>query len=82
MEPITGWRRLLNEPQLIASGVRAVVFAAMTFGVAVTQEQLAATMGALEIILMLANRALATPNQLAEARVDAGKRPTDNSKPS
>lgn len=68
--------RLLNEPVLIAGAVRAVIFAAMTFGVTVTDVQLAAVMGALEAILLLVTRATVTPNQLAEYRVAAGGAPT------
>lgn len=69
-------RRLLNEPILLAGAVRAVIFAAMAFGVTVTDVQLAAVMGALEAVLLLLTRALVTPNQLAEARVAAGGSPT------
>ena len=68
--------RLLNEPVLIGAAVRAVVVAAMGFGLNITTEQLALVMGALEAVLALVTRALVTPNQLAEARVDAGGRPT------
>lgn len=69
-------RRLLNEPVLLGAAVRAIVFAAMAFGLDVTVDQLAAVMAAVEAVLALATRALVTPNQLAEARVAAGGSPT------
>ena len=69
-------RRLLNEPVLIGAAVRAVIFAAMAFGVHVTMEQLAALMAAVEAVLALVTRALVTPNQLAESRVAQGLSPT------
>lgn len=68
--------RLLNEPVLLAAAVRAIIFALMTFGVNVTETQLAAVMGALELTLTLLQRAFLTPNHLAEARVAAGGSPT------
>jgi len=79
-EPITGWRRLLNEPQRIAGTVRAVVLAAMAFGFQVTVEQLGVTMLALELVLTEISRAFVTPNQLADARVIAGRSPTEPEK--
>jgi hypothetical protein len=68
--------RLLNEPVLIGTAIRAVVLAGMAFGLQITPEQLAAVMLAIEAVLALVTRTLVTPNQLAEARVDAGGRPT------
>lgn len=68
--------RLLNEPVLIGAAIRAVIYAAMAFGLEMTTEQLGALMAAVEAILALVTRALVTPNQLAEARVDAGLSPT------
>lgn len=68
--------RLLNEPVLIAGAVRAIILAAMAFGVGITVEQLGALMLAVEAVLAMVTRAVVTPNQLAEARVDAGGRPT------
>lgn len=68
--------RLLNEPVLIGAAIRAVILAAVAFGLNVTAEQIASLMVAVEAVLALVTRALVTPNQLAEARVDAGGRPT------
>lgn len=68
--------RLLNEPSLIAGALRAIILAGTAFGLKWTAEQIAATMLAVEAVLTLVTRALVTPNQLAEARVDAGGRPT------
>ncbi len=68
--------RLLNEPVLLGSAIRAVIIVLITFGINITSEQIAAVMGALEIILTLVTRTLVTPNQLAEHRVDMGGRPT------
>lgn len=70
-------RNLLNEPVAIAGAIRAVIFAITVFGVEVTPEQLAAVMAAVEAVLVLVTRALVTPNQLAEHRVDMGLRPTE-----
>ena len=68
--------RLLNEPVLIGGAIRAVILAAVAFGLDVTPEQLAALMLAVETVLALVTRALVTPNQLAEARVAEGLSPT------
>lgn len=68
--------RLLNEPALLAGTIRAVILAGTAFGLNWTAEQIASVMLAVEAVLTLATRALVTPNQLAEARVDAGLRPT------
>ena len=68
--------RIWNEPVLISVAIRAIIFTIMAFGVQVTTEQLAAIMAALEAVLAVITRSLVTPNQLAEARVDAGGRPT------
>lgn len=68
--------RLLNEPVLIGAAIRAVLGAIVAFGFEISAEQMAAGMAAVEAILALVTRALVTPNQLAEARVDAGGRPT------
>jgi hydrogenase-4 membrane subunit HyfE len=67
---------LLNEPVLIATAIRAVILAAVAFGLKWSAEQVAALMIAVEAILALITRALVTPNQLAEQRVAAGGSPT------
>ena len=67
---------MLNEPVMIATAIRMTLFAVMAFGFKMTIEQLGAVMAAVEAILALVNRALVTPNQLAEARVAAGGSPT------
>lgn len=71
------FKRLLNEPVLVASAIRAVIFAGATFGLDISQEQTAALMVAVEAVLALVTRALVVPNQVAEARVAAGNRPTE-----
>lgn len=68
--------RLLNEPALIAGAIRAIIFCAVAFGLGWTTQQIGAVMLAVEAVLTLATRSLVTPNQLAEARVDAGGRPS------
>lgn len=68
--------RLLNEPVMIGAAIRAVILAASAFGLDMKPEQLAALMTAVEAVLALVTRAMVTPNQLAEARVDAGGRPS------
>ena len=68
--------RLLNEPVMIAAAIRAVILAAVSFGLNVTAEQTATLMVAVESVLALVTRSLVTPNQLAEARVAAGGSPT------
>lgn len=68
--------RIFNEPVLIGGAIRAVILAAVAFGLTVTPEQLAALMLAVEAVLALVTRALVTPNQLAEARVAEGLSPT------
>jgi hydrogenase-4 membrane subunit HyfE len=67
---------LLNEPVVIGTAIRAVLLAAMAFGLNWSAEQLAAIMLAVEAVLALITRALVTPNQLAEQRVAAGGSPT------
>lgn len=68
--------RIFNEPVLIGGAIRAVLLAAMAFGLQVTPEQLAAVMLAVEAVIALVTRAFVTPNHLAEARVAAGNSPT------
>lgn len=68
--------RIFNEPVLIGAAVRAVIYAAMAFGLKMSTEQLGALMAAVEAILALVTRALVTPNQLAEARAAEGLSPT------
>lgn len=68
--------RLLNEPILIGAAIRAIIYAASTFGFGLTNEQNLAVMGAVEAVLALVTRALVTPNQLAEHRVAQGGSPT------
>ena len=70
-------KRLLNEPVLIGAAIRLSLIAAIAFGLNMTEDQMLALMAALEAILALVTRALVVPNQLAEARVDAGFRPTE-----
>ena len=71
------FKRLLNEPILIGAAIRLSLIAAIAFGLSMTEQQMLALMAALEAFLALITRALVVPNQLAEARVDAGFRPTE-----
>lgn len=73
---MTFWQRLLNEPTLISGAIRAVILCAVAFGLNWTAEQVAALMLALEAVLTAVNRAVVTPNQLAEYRVSQGYSPT------
>jgi hypothetical protein len=68
--------RLWNEPVMIAAAIRAVILAAVSFGLDVTAEQIATLMVAVEAVLAMVTRALVTPNQLAERRVAMGGPPT------
>lgn len=68
--------RLLNEPVMVGAVIRAIILAASSFGADITPEQMAALMLAVEGILALVTRALVTPNQLAEHRVEMGGSPT------
>ena len=70
-------KRLLNEPVLIGAAIRSVILAAAAFGMEMSADQIAALMGAVEAVLALITRALVVPNGVAEARVDAGYRPTE-----
>jgi len=73
--------RLWNEPTVIAGAIRAIILAAVAFGLGWTGEQIAALMFAVEAILTVFNRSLVTPNHLAERRVADGLSPTDTSTP-
>ena len=68
--------RLLNEPVMIGAAIRAVILAAVTFGLSITTEQIAALMVAVEAVMALITRGIVTPNTLAEERVAAGGSPT------
>lgn len=68
--------RLLNEPVLIATAVRSCILAGTAFGLDWTGEQIATVMLAVEAVTAVV-RQLVTPNQLAEARVNMGGRPTE-----
>lgn len=68
--------RLLNEPSVIAGAIRAIILCGTAFGLGWTGEQIASVMLAVEAVLTLVTRALVTPNQVAEARVDRGGRPS------
>ena len=74
-------KRLLNEPVLIGAAIRLSLIAAIAFGLSMTEQQMLALMAALEAFLALITRALVVPNGLAEARVDAGFRPTEKMNP-
>lgn len=69
--------RLLNEPVLIGGAIQAVIGFLIIMGwVRMTDAQVGALMIAVNAVLVLVVRALVTPNQLAEHRVDMGGRPT------
>lgn len=68
--------RLLNEPILLGAAIRATLLAAVAFGFTISPEQIAALMIAVEAILTWLTRSFVTPNHIAEARVDAGGRPS------
>jgi hypothetical protein len=69
--------RLLNEPTAIAATIQSVIGFAIIMGwINMTDVQTGAMMIAVNAVLGMVVRALVTPNQLAEARVDAGGRPT------
>lgn len=68
--------RLLNEPILIATAIRACILAGTAFGLNWTGEQVAQVMLAVEAVTALV-RQMVTPNQLAEHRVNMGGRPTE-----
>lgn len=68
--------KIWNEPVLLGAVVRTVVLAAVAFGWHLTDVQIASVMAVLEAVLALITRAVVTPNQLAEARVRQGGRPT------
>ena len=55
--------RLLKEPVMIAAAIRAVLVAAMAFGLDLSPEQMAALMVAVEAVLALVVRALVSPAQ-------------------
>ena len=69
--------KLQNEPVMIAAAIRAVIVAAIAFGLDMTPEQMGSLMLAVEAILAVVTRSQVTPNQLAEHRVDMGYRPTE-----
>lgn len=72
-----GWRRIFNEPVLLATAVRLSLIAAIAMGwMHLTMDQILALMAAVEAILALITRSFVTPNHIAEARVDAGGRPS------
>lgn len=52
---------ILREPTLIAGAVRAVILAAVAFGLRMEPEQIGALMLAVEAVLTLVNRAYVTP---------------------
>lgn len=70
-------QRLLNEPVVIAGLVNTFILMLIAFGFNVTDIQLTAIMAFVNAVLVFLTRALVVPNQLAEARVRAGLRPTE-----
>jgi TRAP-type C4-dicarboxylate transport system permease large subunit len=74
----TGAKRLLNEPVMLAAISQLVVILIGVFGFQLSAEEIAALASGLLVIVGIVTRQLVTPNQLAEARVDEGKRPTDS----
>lgn len=68
--------RLFNEPALVSAVVNTGMLALIAFGLSLTEPQMLAVMAFVNAVLALVVRALVTPNQLAEHRVDMGGRPT------
>lgn len=62
---------VIREPTLIAGAVRALILAAVAFGLQLSPEQIGAVMLAVEAVLTLVNRALVTPN--AAPRLELAK---------
>lgn len=65
---------LRREPVAIVNAVRLAILAAITFGLAVTDVQLIATMAALEAALTLFSRQQVTPNETADENIDTAVR--------
>lgn len=63
-----------REPVAIVNAIRLAILAAITFGLAVTDTQLIATMAALEAGLTLFSRQQVTPNETAEENIDTAVR--------
>jgi hypothetical protein len=69
--------RLLNEPVALAATVQSIIgFCIIMNWLSMTDAQTGSLMIAINAVLGLMVRSQVTPNQLAEARVDAGGRPT------
>ena len=64
-------RRIQEEPVAFGAVVRALLLAAMTFGLHLTRVQLTASMVAVEAILAFATRQASTPNTSLPAGVAA-----------
>lgn len=62
-----------REPALIAAAIRAVIYAAVMFGLAISEAQLAAIMIAVEAILAVVVRSAVTPNVSVVERRDGGE---------
>lgn len=74
--------RLFNEPVALAATIQSVIGFTIIMGwLHMTDAQTGALMIAINAVLGLAVRSQVTPNQLAEARVDAGGRPTTPLRP-
>lgn len=75
--------RLLNEPVALAATIQSVIGFTIIMGwLHMTDAQTGSLMIAINAVLGLMVRSQVTPNQLAEARVDAGGRPTTPLRPS
>lgn len=68
---MTIWQRIAREPALVTSAVRALLYCAILFGLALSAEQMAAVVLAVEAVLALVTRAVVTPT----SEVVADKKP-------
>lgn len=59
---MTAWQRIAREPALITSAVRALLYCAVLFGLALSTEQMAGVVLAVETVLAIITRATVTPS--------------------
>lgn len=59
---MTAWQRIAREPALITSAVRALLYCAILFGLALSVEQAAGVLLVVETVLALVTRAAMTPS--------------------
>lgn len=64
---------ILREPALIAGAIRAILLAAVGFGLGWSGEQVALFMAAVEAVLTLVTRGLVTPNAAVDGKIADAK---------